>query len=46
MKKYTSLNLTKHIVCNYEFTATIQQFRLQSLAGEKRAYCSKESAYT
>jgi hypothetical protein len=35
MKKYTILNNTKHLVCNYEFTTTIQQFRLQSPACKK-----------
>jgi hypothetical protein len=46
MKKNTILKNTIHLVCNYAFITTIQQFRLQSPAGEKRAYCSKESAYT
>jgi hypothetical protein len=46
MKKYISLNNAKQKVCNYAFPTTIQQFHLQSPVGEKRAYCSKESAYT
>ena len=46
MKKYTILNNTKQLVCNYAFPTTFQQFYLQSPVGEKRAYCSKESAYT